>query len=97
MLRARIYRDELRDAARAAEAYRFVFDRLTHSTLRDDALAECASMLEPGDPDAACALWQRLFAELPCSPRARRAEGMALRCGGQGARAACDARPARGR
>ncbi len=96
MLRARIYRDELRDPARAAEAYRFVFDRLTHSTLRDDALAECASMLEPTSPTEACALWQRLFAELPCSPRARRAEGLALQCGGQGARAGCAARPARG-
>lgn len=96
MLRARIYRDELHDAARAAEAYRFVFDRLTHSTLRDDALAECAVLLEPTSPAEACALWRRLFAELPCSPRARRAEGMALRCGGAGVREGCASRPAEG-
>lgn len=96
MLRARIYRDELRELDRAAEAYRFVFERLTHSVLRDDALAECAAMLESTSPEASCALWRRLFAELPCSPRARRAEGMALRCGGEGARAACASHPRSG-
>lgn len=96
MLRARIYRDALHDTARAAEAYRFVFERLTHSTLRDDALTECAAMLEPTSPAEACALWQRLFTELPCSPRARRAGGMALRCGGEGVRTGCASRPAAG-
>ncbi len=99
MLRARIYRDELHDTARAAEAYRFVFDRLTHSTLRDDALAECAVLLEAAAPAEACALWRRLFAELPCSPQARRAEGMALRCGaggGGGERTGCASRPSTG-
>lgn len=96
MLRARIYRDELGDVAGAAEAYRFVFERLTHSTLRDDALAECAALLEPTSPTEACALWRRLFAELPCSPRARRAVGMALRCGGEGVREGCASRPAAG-
>ncbi|MFO0624042.1 MAG: hypothetical protein U0325_00380 [Polyangiales bacterium] len=97
MLRARIYRDHLGDVAGATEAYRFVFDRLSHSTRRDDALAECAAMLEATAPTEACALWQRLFTELPCSPRARRATGMAVRCGGEGSRAGCEARPGSGR
>ena len=50
MLRARIYRDELHDAARAAEAYRFVFDRLPHSPLPDNAPAECPVLLDPSPP-----------------------------------------------
>ncbi|MEZ4394067.1 MAG: hypothetical protein R3A48_23585 [Polyangiales bacterium] len=80
LLRARIYRDVLRDPVAAGEAYRFVYERLEHSTLRDDAMAEAAELLDRRGEDG-CPLWRRLVTELACSPRARRATERARACG----------------
>lgn len=81
LLRARILRDDLHDDAAAARAYRFVYERLRDSRVRDDAMWEEAELRERAGDAGACALWVRLVTELPCSPRGRRATDRARACG----------------
>lgn len=81
LLRARILREDLGDVEGAARAYRFVYERLRDSRVRDDAMWEEAEMRERAGDAGACALWVRLVTELPCSPRGRRATDRARACG----------------
>lgn len=65
---AEIYRDQLRDPARARAAFRKLADKHRTSVLRDDALfAEALIARSQGDKDGACEPMRILVRELPDS------------------------------
>lgn len=95
MLRAEIYRDDLRDPEAAASAFHRVYAEFRRSLLRDNALAEEARVREGARDPRACEVWQRLVEEFPCGHPARQAREGLGRCGRTAAPrddAACRAR-----
>lgn len=82
MLRGEVLRDDLHDAARAAEAYRWTYEMFPTSRVRDDALEGEALAREALADGSACAVWTRLAREFPCTRRGRAGRARALACGG---------------
>ncbi len=73
---AELYRDKIRDPARAAREFRRVWDENPTSLLRDDALWQEARVEhEMGDQSRACSTLKKLIADeadsrfAPCAPR----------------------------
>ena len=82
MLQAEIFRDDLRDASRAADAYHRVYSEHLTSLRRDDALWEEAALRRRGDPEGACRVWRTLAREFPCRRFAARARAAMVGCAG---------------
>ncbi len=81
ILRGEILRDDLRELARAAEAFRWTYEMFPTSRLRDDALEGEAIARERIADGSACAVWVRLAREFPCTRRGRRGRERAAACG----------------
>lgn len=79
-LKAELLRDELGDAAGAAEAF-LDLEEFTDSVLRDDGLFEAAKLyLGPlADPERGCALLRRLIEDYPDSNHRRAARELSAR------------------
>ena len=81
MLRGEILRDDLRDLAGAAEAYRTTYEMFPLSRVRDDALYEEARVRESMNDGRACAVWAQLAREFGCTRRGREGIARARGCG----------------
>ncbi len=81
MLRGEILRDDLRDPAAAARAYREAYEMFPSSRVRDDALEAEALARERAGDGRACAVWAQLAEEFPCTRRGREGERRAAACG----------------
>jgi TolA-binding protein len=73
VLQAEILRDDLHDAAAAADAFHRVYAEHPTSLQRDDALWAEALLRAPVDRPGACRVWTTLAAEFPCQRFAQRA------------------------
>ncbi len=81
VLRGEILRDDLRELARAAEAFRWTYEMFPSSRVRDDALEGEAIARERIADGSACAVWLRLAREFPCTRRGRQGRRRAAACG----------------
>jgi tetratricopeptide (TPR) repeat protein len=82
LLRARILRDEVHDAAAAAESFHQLYATFPSSLLRDDALREEAELRATmGQRERACDLFVTLAREFACTRHGRYGLEQARACG----------------
>jgi tetratricopeptide (TPR) repeat protein len=81
-MKARVLRDDLHDAAAAADAFHDLYAHFRDSILRDNALAEEAALREQlGQHDRVCDIDWTLAREFPCTRFGRHAAEQLASCG----------------